>query len=419
MLVLADGGILEEGYYSENILADDSALEEKYYSERDTFSISSAYFEGNYTDSQLATFGLELLRAEDRLEKWAQGKFPNNAIRGKLLCRIASLFINAAFWVAFHETGHGLRYKACSQGNYMLLTDLNHNGPFEKDENFFKYFVKKLFAPLARGACSPDYGALKLTPKEVLIFFAGGMNNETYFAERISDMFHDRKTMEFNESFAYFFYKISPALYAIGTKNETDPSNDPVSVTKCYKQLGINAKQSDIASTGIISLFLSGTTYSILRGMYYAFKNDEDYQAKPLEFARFIVPDTFAYITSQGISYKLSGRYRFSGEENSWQDGLSLLYGVERVFKGKAATEFSLGLQKKIRSLRDLSLAVVTTFGRGFCVETKLSLFLTSQLKLNVGYEHYSAKSLLGERHITKDITKNGDSVYLSMSFCY
>jgi hypothetical protein len=151
--------------------------------------------------------------------------------------------------------------------------------------------------------------------------------------------------MGFNESFAYFPYRMFPALYAITTKNKTDLANDPMAVAKRYKELGVNAKQSDIASAGMVSLFLSGITYSILGGMYDAFRNDEDYQAKPLKFARFIIPGTFAYITSRGISYKLSGRYRFSGKENSWQDDLSLLYGVEHVFKGKVATKFSLGLQ--------------------------------------------------------------------------
>jgi hypothetical protein len=122
----------------------------------------------------LAIFGLELLRAEDRLEKWAQGRFPDNAVLAKWLCRIVSLLINEAFWIAFHETGHGLRYKACSQGNYMLLMDLNYYSPFEKDENFFKYLVKRLFVPWSRGACVYDGGALKITPKENLIFSAGG-----------------------------------------------------------------------------------------------------------------------------------------------------------------------------------------------------------------------------------------------------
>jgi hypothetical protein len=47
MLILADDDILNGSYYRENILAGNSGLEGGHYRGRDTFSISSAYFEGN------------------------------------------------------------------------------------------------------------------------------------------------------------------------------------------------------------------------------------------------------------------------------------------------------------------------------------------------------------------------------------
>ena len=396
-----DGISYESGTeISENVgISDENGADVK-----DSITLSSAYWEGQYTNKQLANFGLELMRGTARLENFLtdSSNGTENAVAKWGVRAFYMLFINHAFYTAYHEIGHGLRMKAYGQ-NFML-TKSDDYGAFKKDENFFKYFVKELTS-FSRAGCRCE---TRLGNKEELVVSAGGMNNETYMTERISEGLHNRNRLSFNESFAYFYGRLAPVIYALSKEDKGyNLGDDPVAVQHYYKQLGISAKKNDIALAGVISTLLSGTTYSIGK---YAFSSDK--YATPISFYNFQAPDVFSYITSKGISYKLNSAYKY-------QDNIKFLFGVEHVFHGKSTTEAHLGIDFTLSSLHNTNMKVVTTFGQGFDLEAICSVPVTDYLSVNVEAGTYSTKSLLGERHARKLDKGRSSDIAVSVSFRY
>ncbi|MCR5224683.1 MAG: hypothetical protein K6C34_01225 [Alphaproteobacteria bacterium] len=376
---------------------------------KDSITLSSAYFENQYTNKQLANFGLELIRGTDRLEKSfitnSEGTEGSVAKWGMRAFYV--LFIHRAFNTAFHEIGHGLRVRA--YGHDFMLSEMNNHGKFKKDENFFKYFVKKL-GKFSRSSCKYEVSAdSKDDPaKQTLVVSAGGMNNEMYLAERISQDFHKRGHLGFAESFAYFYNRLSPMAYALSKKDRGDNfEDDPIAVQYCYKELGISAKKNDIALSGVISALLSGTTYSIGK---YAFSSEQC--ATPISFYNFQAPDVFSYITSKGISYKLDSAYKYS-------DDMKFLFGAEHVFHGQATTELHLGVDFTVPSVHNANLKAIVTLGRGFDLEAICSVPVTDCLSINVEAGTYSTKSLLGERHARNLNKGRSNDIAVSVSYKY
>ncbi|MDR1561083.1 MAG: hypothetical protein LBS23_01875 [Holosporaceae bacterium] len=397
-------------------LADSSEEPKK---SKDTITISSGYFEKWYTNDQLAVFGSELLKAGRRLEKYTVDNSSVDTSEWLVwLPRILTMYLYKTFRNAYHEIGHGLKNRAYG-ADYALLKDDKTLTSFEKNENFFKYFVKKLGSPRSRGAC---YASKELADTEELVVSAGGMNNEIYLAERQAEDFHKNGSLGGVESFYYFYNRLSPVAYASKGKSEedrdkpdTDVGDDPIAIEGYYKKLGISARKSDIKSAGVISLLLSGMTYSILWGAYKNLSTDGGYTPKPFNVWGIRIPDTFSYITSKGISYKVVSGYKM--DEN-----LNLIFGLETVLHGKSANEFSLGFDKTFgESLHNISCKVVTTFGKGFNVEASCSYPILECLSINFGGGSYSSKSLLGERHAKNMENGKGRSnnVFVSISFLY
>lgn len=376
---------------------------------KDSITLSSAYFESQYTNKQLANLGLEAIRWMARLEDFLASNFDNEERNAARWCARALyiLFIHRAFNTAYHEIGHGLRAKA--YGNDFQLTEHNDNGDFKKDQNFFKFFVKKM-GNFSRALCRYKKG---LKDEEELVIAAGGMNNETYIAERISRDFHDRGRLSFAESFAYFYGKLSPVAYALSKNSKNEEADalsgdDPVAVGGFYKRLGISATKNDIALGGLVSTLLSGTTYSIIKS---AFSPNE--YATPISFYNFQAPDMFSYVTSKGISYRLTSAYKY-------QDDLKFLFGAEHVFHGKSTTEIHLGVDTTLdSSFYNTNLKVVTTFCNGFNLETACSVPVMDCLSINVEAGTYSCKSMLGERHSKNMKDGKGRSTDISVSISY
>lgn len=378
---------------------------------KDSITLSSAYFGNQYTNKQLAVFGLEVLRGLSRFENFVVSNFSNDEQNvAKWITRIFSIWIYHSFNTAYHEIGHGLKARAYGSRFELCKHDEINDG-FSKNENFFKFFVKRL-VNTSRAACK--YEKTNMTDHESLVTAAAGMNNEVYISERISRDFHDRGTLGFPEAFAYFYGKLSPAMYALSksSKNEVsdiERSDDPVCVGGYYKKLGISATKNDIALGGLVTTLFSGTSYSIIKA---AFTGGDP---TPISFHNFQMPDTFSYVTSKGISYRLASAYKF-------QDDLKILFGAEHVFHGKSTTEINLGFNKQFdSSLHNTNVEVVTTFCNGFNLEASCSVPVMNCLSINVGAGTYSCRSMLGERH-SKNMENNkgrNSDIYVSVSYRY
>ncbi|GHT37185.1 hypothetical protein AGMMS49593_03660 [Endomicrobiia bacterium] len=118
---------------------------------KDSFTFSTAYLEGQYTNKQLAGFYLDLTNAFDRASKTTGALLRKKVFEGDIsaflaVCSVwfSSYYITSKASIPFHEVGHGLRNKSFGI-DYMFSLDCYDESPFKKDENFFKFFVREMF----------------------------------------------------------------------------------------------------------------------------------------------------------------------------------------------------------------------------------------------------------------------------------
>jgi hypothetical protein len=362
---------------------------------KDSISFNTAYLNGQYTNKQLINFGVELTNVGDRILQANVGSFQGTAI--SIIPTVALLRAHNS---ALHEIGHGLRAKSYGI-DYELRLDCNDKSPFQKNENFFEYFIKKL-PSIKRATCNSNYEQEAKLEKildhdsccnYMIIGAAGGMNNEIQLAEKISDDIYLKK-----KTSVYFFYcnhimylynRISPCTYDYSAKEEGD---DPFDIIHWFKKKGeTNFKKWTICKAGLASLLLSATTYSI-------------FLDKPLQFHGFRIPDVFAYITTKGMSYKVVSGYEID-------DDLNLIFGFESTFKKPVAesTECSLGINHltAICGKFPISYSGIVTFGQVPDFEASCSIPLSKNFSARVGCEIYSVKSLQGQRNATTNMKKD------------
>jgi hypothetical protein len=366
---------------------------------KDTISFSSAYLEGCYTNKQLANFNLEFLRASERLlDCIPEGYSGSTMLKGATWFLL--FIFNMAGSTTLHEIGHGLRAKSYGI-DFMLMEDMDDDKSFHKDENYFNFFFKSLFNT-NRAACSADETEhLNLTNYFVnsgkideldnfdIIFSAGGINNNTYLAEKISDDIHFKNS---NTKFLSYVSYICDLLYgAMYDKTAKKFGDDPYNIINDFNLKGRDDfKKGTISDAGIKSLFLSATTYSFF---YSMFTNKP--MAKPYGFR---LPDVFPYITTKGMSYKVVSGYEASKT-------LNLIFGFESVFGKEAATEINLGLNHQISIYTfPISYKGIATFGQGLDLELSCLTPISKYFDIGLGCEIYSVTSLMGQRHATTNM---------------
>ena len=146
-------------------------------------------------------------------------------------------------------------------------------------------------------------------------------------------------------------------------------------------------------TANLVALLASGSTYRYSRGLYSYLGDGSHRPIGAYEFHNVRVPETSAYLTSRGISYKVKTGYRFT-------DGLLLNAGLEFVAHGDHSAEVTLGLAKNVESLRSAKLRGNVILGRGINAEINASLPLNNASSVGVGLGHYSSKTLYGERNV-------------------
>ncbi|MDR0677217.1 MAG: hypothetical protein LBF57_00885 [Holosporaceae bacterium] len=121
---------------------------------KNSVTVSSGYFEGQYTNGQIANFGMELVGGLSRLDNYIFGDITDPGLGGwcgYFLFYVASQIVSCRiFGVPFHELGHSLRAKAFGR-RYALHFDSDYKTrDFKKDENFFKFFSEKRIEAVKR-----------------------------------------------------------------------------------------------------------------------------------------------------------------------------------------------------------------------------------------------------------------------------
>lgn len=362
-------------YYDPRTIVDNSIEEDLDRS----ISLYSGYFESQYNNHDLASFGVEMLNAGDYLlQKIDDDSRWKNALGTTLFC-----YLYYQYQVAFHEMGHGLKCRAMKE-DFQLCTTKRQGGSFSKSENFWGYMLKRTFSFQSGGFTR--YANVLNNDKDDLIVSAGGVNNETYLGERISNAIYNEKLYGRLPAAAYIWSKLSPLLYSLSNSSPDDSSHDINNIVNKFKALNINVSKSNIQMAYVVSM-IGGTSLSIFRTMIDGYRHRH---IEPMSFYNFRVPDIFAYITSYGVSYKFLSGYNVF-------DGLKLNVGFERVMHGITKNEFSFGVNGVIKNIEIESNIYLGCGGTSF--EVGVSGRLSRKLKANLRLASFSNKSLMGERH--------------------
>lgn len=360
-------------YYNPKTIVDNSIEEDL---ER-SISFCSGYLESQYNGYDLASFGIEMLNAGDYLLQ----KIDDDSRWKKALGTTLFCYLYYEYQLAFHEMGHGLRCRAMKR-DFQFCTTKGQGGSFSKSENFWGYMLKSTFR-LKTSGFTRSSDAFN-NPKDDLIVSAGGVNNETYLGERISNAIYNEKLYGKLPAFAYIYAKLSPLIYSLSNASPDDLSHDINNIVNKFKDLNINVSKSNIQTAYMVSM-IGGTSLAIFKSITCGRRHIE-----PMQFYNFRVPDVFAYITSYGVSYKfLSGYTVF--------DGLKLNIGFERVMHGITKNEFSFGINGVIKNIEIESNIYLGCSGASF--EIGVSGRLSRKLKANLRLASFSNKSLMGERH--------------------
>jgi hypothetical protein len=365
------------------------------FNKKDTISFNSAYLENLYTNKQLANFNLEFLRAGDRFLDYIHE-------RSSLSLIIAFLILdhlNGRTDAALHEIGHGLRIK--SYGVDFMLLEKEPTGLYKKDEDYFNFFLRSIFS-FGRAHCEADpnefqnlkdyftkSGKMSEYYNMHIVYCAGGINNNTYLAEKISDDIHFKdSSRRFLPYTQYIYNLVYGARYDNIAKGGGD---DPYYIILDFNSKGRDDfKKGTIYNAGIKSLFLSATTYSF----WYSLFTGKP-MIKPFGFR---LPDVFPYITTKGMSYKVVSGYKVN-------ETLNLIFGFESVFGREAATEINLGLNRQtyINNFPIIYKGIIT-FGQGLDLETFALTPISKYFDIGLGVELYSVTSLMGQRHASTNM---------------
>lgn len=389
---------------------------------KDSLTFSSAYFEKMYTNKQLAGFCLEVIRL---------GAHVDNLLASSpwiiiAVWRVSSMWIDFKYGTALHEAGHGLRLRATySDGAYALMHDIKATSPTKKNENFFKFFLLELVSP-GRAAChylseersethrnadlygekSKDFESYH---KKAIISGAGGINNNVYLSELVSDRTFAQESMSSLECWSYFSNKVYGAAYAAKAKALGD---DPYTVVYSYQALGIPATLSDIQRAGWISVAVSGTTYYMACASWNIFLGKEQ-PIRHFALWGLRVPDTCSYLTTKGVSFRTISEYNICHH-------LDLTFGAEYIVYGHSAREFNVGVRQTLgETWHNMSYACAFTFGLGFDAEASVRIPVSQRIALGADVGLYSEKSLLGERHSPNLRKDYGANFSVSVSWMY
>jgi hypothetical protein len=384
---------------------------------RDTLTLSTAYFENLYTNRQLIIFPLEILRLGVRAEDF----FHMGTSLGTFLWRLGEFWVNFCLSTDYHETGHGLRAKAFGYDYAMHVEAGKGNSP-PNNKNFFMFFIYALF-PFRNPVSATSFEKYSRTYKTIdgtrvekegrredAVISAGGINNNVYCAERLSEEIYERGTLSFAEGSVYFLSALYGPIYR-GLEKMGMEGGDPVQVGECWKDTGIPATKVDIGKGALIATALSSTTYYMLYTTWCSLWGQQP--GRPFSIGGFRVPDVFSYIMSKGVSYRVVSAYAL-------REDMQFLFGIEWISSGLFAMELHAGAKGSFGDEgHKVGYKLVFTCGEGFDVEGNMDFSLFEHISVGFGGGLYARKSLLGERH-AQDLRKEYSSdVFLSISFRY
>ena len=372
------------------------------YAARDTFTLQSGYFSGDYANNvDFAQFVLEQSRGTERLARWMYQanpeKFDGPASRTVFLlgANVVNFFGNS--FIAYHEWGHASRMEAGGQ-KAILFTCSQGNCPAQS-RDFFGYASSMLFTidgGTGSAAGASVFRANTDSGKATQAIAAGsGVNNEIFLAERNDEQYFIKGN---GGVFGIFNSENRFAIAQYVTWASDGPSNDMTISARAYRTSGVdpNIQADDLRKINLLSAFSGAVVSDVLARRNFIVDGKTD--AQPWMINGFWVPNQYTYLSSRGITRKWVGGYVVS-------DSLKLLGSYESVVRGDAYSEIGLGAYKDFGTWDGYAKVTGKDFD-SLNLEAAVSSFVAKDWKLGLKAYVWDSRSLLGERN-TLDFSKN------------
>jgi len=233
-----------------------------------------------------------------------------------------------------HEWGHYTRLQAAgmqaSIGAGPYEANLRHYSPY-----FWDAAILLSTHGIGKGGYTSfnEHDLYLLSPKTKLLVAGAGINNNSAF----SDYYDEHVFLSGGGSIFQaisVFSRMGMGLYG---RFDAGPGDDLHYFMETYTQesVGTPLNRNHFVSIGDSTIW-SGSTLAYFIGLSrYFLWGQTTYD--PLEFHSFLIPNQSAYLSSKGITRKVSSGYR-------WSDSMMGLFGVEWVEVGQPFEEYTLGL---------------------------------------------------------------------------
>ena len=308
--------------------------------------------------------------------------------------------------IVYHEFAHQIRFKS-----------LGIKSQYEnKETHFFSYFLYRLsqlrsggsvsalshentgqclriFAPHEKIRPYLDASSLCLNALGGLWMSSAGLNYQMNLASELGKKVHlgqghiyEWFTHLTNRYSIGFYYSLFDSIH----ENSSQRGNDVKNIVSQFKKLGIPISHEDLKISSLLSLILSSSTWAYFASVHRFLITGDSRVSAPILYG-FWLPDVETYLSSSGLSYRISTGYQLSKERH-----LPLYF--EFIGKGRFASELSFGyfgkltgswwaeLLLNVSNRVDGRLEVLKNFGKG--------------LYLGVGIEHKNIENFFGERYI-------------------
>lgn len=303
---------------------------------------------------------------------------------------LAGFVMDESFLKALHEQSHGSRMAA---GGLKYEFD---NG----EDSFFPYYFSSFgksggwTQPIGNPYFQIDDKAAEYIANNggadhVEVFTsAAGINAEMAYASYLQDQLYFNGA-HLSQGLSIILGKASSLKYQV---DDDDDGNDLKEIEKAYQNMGIDAETDDLKQANIVALLLSASTWQYFLGISDYVQNGKT-ELNQWAFHGFRIPEFTSYATTRGISMKMDTGYQFN-------DDLHLTLGVEHVYKGKSATEYTVGMRKELPVMSGLTLQghAIMGYGTGYQLHSELSV--TDSFSLYAGANYDELDSLNGERYI-------------------
>jgi len=381
-----------------------------------SFSFDSGYFRERNSDRAWENFGrewvdinayaLEQLNANERWGFSREGEF--------LLGSALGLYTMNVYKVSHHEFGHGSRLEALG-----YRTKYRSGTTGSTTRSAWQFFGRRFLDPFNdayavystsdREFTSPVRRFVNadgtLTNDGKILITTGGLNNSMAFAGSLGDRMRERGAAHYSEWLPYTMARLDATFYGRGSGDLSD-------LETYYSNKGVSISKTDMRVANLVGFALSASTWSYLLGTgEYATGGDPWVQG--ISYNDFALPDVENYLTTHGMSWKLSSGYR-------WDAHTYFPFAAEAVLTGAGQQEYSLGVRQQNWLWDDSSVNADLRLGSGVGLGLGFSQRLSEQWSLSLGWDHFNGRNLRGERNaVSFEDGESSDEIWARFSFIF